>query len=127
MKLIILVQLINRCDRKDANLQTCLVNETNRLMKIFINGLDNFVPNLLPFKITNLTYENDYIINLSDGNLHGLDTFVAKKMNFPWNDKKLTFNGFFNILRLQSNCRIVGNVLDRTVNGKGTINIVMGN
>lgn len=114
------------CDRNDENFEKCTVNEANRLMKTFANGIENYVPKLLPLNVFNETYENDFVIKLNEGTLNGIETFKVNQLKFNWNDKMIKMFGTFDKLELQSTCNINGLVLGKSLDGNGSINILAG-
>lgn len=120
------MKIVQLCDKQSPDFQKCAVDEANRVTKILANSGDGGILNLKTFKFANITYENDFVIELFDGNLNGLDTFTATNVKPEWNDRKWSLDGNFDKFELQSTCKIVGNVLDKQLNGKGSINIVMG-
>lgn len=69
---------------------------------------------------------NDFEIDLIEGSLNGLDTFNVTNIKFDWDDKKLIIDGIINQLELQSTCNITGDVANKTLNGKGSINAILG-
>lgn len=118
--------MLHLCERHDANFEKCVIDETNRLVKVLANGVENYYPNILPYKFSNITYENDFSIDLYEGSLKGLDTFKANVVKFLWDDNKMFINGVFDKLELQSTCKIVGNIREKSVNGIGSINVILG-
>lgn len=95
-------------------------------MNVLSRGIRNYVPNFSPLNFSNITYENDFHIELYEGNLNGMKTFRMSDINLEWNDKKWFIKGFLDKLELQSTCKIVSNVSSKYLNGNGSINILMG-